>query len=60
MRCPECHTHNEDDAHACGTCGLIFVAKASPQEGGRRAEDLAQTRRRMTDRSLILCKYCGG
>lgn len=60
MRCPECHTHNEDEAHACGTCGLIFIAKAGAQERGRRAEDLARTRRRMSDRSLILCKYCGG
>ena len=60
MRCPECHTHNEDEAHACATCGLIFIAKAGAQERGRRAEDLARTRRRMSDRSLILCKYCGG
>lgn len=61
MRCPECHTHNQDDAHACGTCGLIFIAKNGTQEQrNRRAEDLARNRRRMTDRSLILCKYCGG
>jgi hypothetical protein len=62
MRCPECHTHNEDDAHACATCGLIFLGKPEPeaQERSRRAEDLARNRRRSSDRSLILCKYCGG
>jgi hypothetical protein len=61
MRCPECHTHSEDDAHACETCGLIFLAKPSiPQEPARRAEDLARNRRRVTDRSVILCRFCGG
>src|SRR5438270_10055707 len=60
MRCPECHTHSEDDAHACATCGLIFLAKPVTQERKRRAEDLARNRRRETDRSLILCRYCGG
>ena len=60
MRCPECHTHNEDEAHACGTCGLIFIAKPATPERTRRAEDLARNRRRQTDRSLILCRFCGG
>jgi hypothetical protein len=60
MRCPECHTHNEDDAHACGTCGLIFIAAPAPMERTRRAEDLARNRRRSSDRSQILCRFCGG
>jgi hypothetical protein len=62
MRCPECHTHNEDDAHACGTCGLIFLAKPEAEEAvrTRRAEDLARHRRRASDRSQILCRFCGG
>jgi hypothetical protein len=60
MRCPECHTHNEDDAHACGTCGLIFIVAPPAAERTRRAEDLARNRRRVTDRSQILCRFCGG
>jgi hypothetical protein len=60
MRCPECHTHSEDDAHACGTCGLIFIAAPKQDEPTRRAEDLARNRRRVTDRSQILCRFCGG
>lgn len=60
MRCPECHTHNEDDAHACGTCGLIFIVAPPAAERTRRAEDLARNRRRSSDRSQILCRFCGG
>jgi hypothetical protein len=65
MRCPECHSHNEENAPACGTCGLLFVKKAEDTftfslRPKRRAEDLARTGRRASDRSAIPCKFCGG
>src|SRR4029077_18526017 len=62
MRCPECHTHNDDDSAACATCGLILLAPPVQQtpEHSRRAADLARNRRRMSDRSMILCRFCGG
>jgi len=62
MRCPECHTHNENDSAACATCGLILLAPPVQQtlEHTRRAADLARNRRRVSDRSMILCRFCGG
>lgn len=61
MRCPECHTLNEPNAAACATCGLLLILKAPPAEQPkRRAEDMANQKRRAADRESIKCKFCGG
>lgn len=57
MRCPECNSNLDTEAHVCGSCGLILVAPPLLQ---RRAEDLATQRRRSSDRPLIPCKFCHG
>jgi hypothetical protein len=60
MRCPECHTLNEPNAAACTTCGLLLILKAAPSEAPkRRAEDMANQRRRAADREAAPCKFCG-
>jgi hypothetical protein len=57
MRCPECHSLNDDGTAACATCGLLLL-KAEPK---RRADDLPQQRRRAADKQeAILCRFCGG
>src|SRR5579872_6796823 len=57
MRCPECHSSLQDDAHVCGSCGLILVSPLAPK---RRAEDMATQRRRSSDHELVPCKFCHG
>ena len=62
MRCPECNTLNEPNAAACTSCGLLLILKAAATETApkRRAEDMANQRRRSADREQIKCKFCGG
>ena len=63
MRCPECNTQNEPTAAACSTCGLLLILKAAaPAETPkrRRAEDMANQKRRAADKEQIVCKFCGG
>ena len=56
MRCPECHSLNEADTAVCATCGLILL-KSAPR---RRADDVAQQKRRATDVEMQACRFCGG
>lgn len=56
MKCPECGSLNGDGATACTTCGLILF-KALPK---RRADDLAQQRRRTRDLEDAHCQFCEG
>lgn len=56
MRCPECKALNEADAAVCTACGLILL-NAAPK---RRSEDLADRRRRASDRETAECRFCGG
>jgi hypothetical protein len=56
MHCPECHALNEADAAACASCGLLLI-NAAPK---RRAEDLAERRRRASDLDSTECRFCGG
>lgn len=56
MHCPECHALNEADAAACASCGLLLI-NALPK---RRAEDLAERRRRASDLDSTDCRFCGG
>jgi len=64
MRCPECNSLNEPSAAACGTCGLLLILKSTPspevQAPKRRAEDMANQKRRSNDREMVACKFCGG
>ena len=56
MHCPECHSLNEPDSAACGSCGLLMI-NAAPK---RRAEDLAVKRRRQSDLDTATCRFCSG
>ena len=61
MRCPECKTLNEPNAAACSTCGLLLIQKPKADLAPkRRAEDMANQKRRAADRESIHCKFCSG
>ena len=60
MRCPECHTLNEANAAACGSCGLLLLNVAPITPNKRRAEDLAVQRRRASDKDTAECRFCAG
>jgi hypothetical protein len=69
MRCPECNSLIEPSAAACGTCGLLLILKSTPSADvpigaapvqKRRAEDMANQKRRTADREMAACKFCGG
>jgi ribosomal protein L40E len=64
MLCPECHSLNEANAAACATCGLLLL-KTKPVEPEaappkRRAEDMANQKRRSADHEVTTCRFCGG
>ena len=56
MRCPECHSLNEENSAACSSCGLLLI-NAAPK---RRAEDLAVKKRRSSDLDNASCRFCSG
>ena len=56
MRCPECHSLNEETSSACSSCGLLLL-NAAPK---RRAEDLAVKKRRSSDQDSATCRFCSG
>ena len=55
MRCPECKTANEADAHACQHCGLLLTVLPKPS---RRRQDFNLQHRRSADSSVRSCPFC--
>src|SRR5205085_1156703 len=59
MRCPECHSLNDEAASACGSCGLLLISVPQEAAPKRRSEDLAGQRRRAKDQTEP-CPFCNG